>query len=101
VPRRGRPAGGGDAPGAGQVHAGDSNNFDFTPLHHAAYNNHWELCEVLVREHGAAVNRDSIGGETALHAAVQGNATEALVTLLRLAPLPLVLTGHVSSFPPY
>ena len=83
------------------MHAGDSNNFDFTPLHHAAYNNHWELCEVLVREHGAAVNRDSIGGETALHAAVQGNATEALVTLLRLAPLPLVLTGHVSSFPPY
>ena len=28
-----------------------------------------EMCEVLVKEHGADVHRDNIGGETALHAA--------------------------------
>jgi len=27
------------------------------------------MCEVLVKEHGADVHRDNIGGETALHAA--------------------------------
>ena len=54
------------------VHAGDSNNQYMTPLHHAAYEGHVELAQVLVGEEGAEVDRTTLGGETALHKAVQG-----------------------------
>ena len=49
-----------------QVHAGDTGNYDMTPLHHAAYSGHAELCDVLVREMGAQVDRITLGGETVI-----------------------------------
>ena len=53
------------------VHTGDSNNQYMTHLHHAAFHGHVELIYVLVQEEGAHLDRTTLGGETALHKAVQ------------------------------
>jgi hypothetical protein len=38
------------------IHSGDTANFDFTPLHHAAFNGHAELCDVLIRDYNAGMS---------------------------------------------
>jgi ankyrin repeat protein len=75
------------------VHAGDSNNQFMTPLHHAAYGGHVELIHVLVSEEGADVDRTTLGGETALHKAVQGQQADAVQALLDLGADPNVRSG--------
>lgn len=50
------------------VNAAD--NFLWTPLHHACYNGHLDIAEVLVKA-GAAVNAPSIGEATPLMRAVE------------------------------
>ena len=75
------------------IHTGDSNNQYMTPLHHAAFEGHVELIHVLVSEEGAEIDRTTLGGETALHKAVQGKQPLALQALLQLGADPNVRSG--------
>jgi hypothetical protein len=75
------------------IHTGDSNNQYMTPLHHAAFEGHVELIHVLVSEEGADIDRTTLGGETALHKAVQGKQLLAVQALLQLGANPNVRSG--------
>ena len=75
------------------IHTGDSANQYMTPLHHAAFEGHIELIHVLVSEQGALVDRTTLGGETALHKAVQGRQSLAVQALLQLGADPNIRSG--------
>lgn len=47
-----------------------TDNFLWTPLHHACYNGHLDIVEVLVKA-GAAVNAPAIGDATPLMRAIE------------------------------
>jgi hypothetical protein len=75
------------------IHAGDSNNQYMTPLHHAAFRGHVELLYMLVQEEGAHLDRTTLGGETALHKAVQGRQPRAVEALLQMGADPNIRSG--------
>lgn len=58
-----------------------TDNFLWTPLHHACYNGHLDIAEVLVKA-GAAVNAPAIGDATPLMRAIEASRLDMVYFLI-------------------
>jgi ankyrin repeat protein len=68
----------------GVVHSRDRDAEGMTLLHHAAMHGLARIAEGLVRDFGADVNAQSVGGDSALHLAYDAGYRELAATLERL-----------------